>query len=365
MKRRVQLILLIMVFLAMAVLPGCGEKPQYEKYRSDFMDTFDTVVTVMAYAQSDEEFDELLSLTHDEFLNMHKLFDIYHNYDGMNNVKTINDNAGIKPVKVDSHIIEVIKLSKEWYKKSGGTVNIALGAVLSIWHDYREAGIADPGSAQLPPMADLQEANAHTDIDKIVVDEAASTVYLKDKDMSLDMGGVAKGYATEVVADLLAQKGYDSVLISAGGNIRAIGTPKDGIRNKWGVGIKDPDSPLAGSTDESNLLDVAFVTDMSVVSSGVYERFYAVDGKQYHHLIDPATLMPADYYKAVTVVTKDSGIADLLTKPLFIKPPEEALAYAENLDGVEAIWVLPDNELMMTSGMKPFLRDLGGASSES
>jgi thiamine biosynthesis lipoprotein len=328
------------------------------------MDTFDTDVIVMAYAQSQAQFDELFDLAHDEFLKLHQLFDIYHSYDGFNNVKTINDNAGVAPVKVDPHIIELIKRSKEWYKKSDGTLNIALGAVLSIWHNYREAGSADPGNAQLPPMADLQAADAHTDIDKVIVDEEASTVFLEDKDMSLDMGGVAKGYATEVVADLLEEKGYDSVLISAGGNVRAIGAPKDGIRKKWGVGIKDPDSPLAGSTDESNLLDVAFVADMSVVSSGVYERFYTVAGKQYHHLIDPATLMPADYYKAVTVVTKDSGMADILTKPLFIKPPEEALAYAEGLDGVEALWVMPDDTLMTTSGMKALLRDMGGATAQ-
>jgi thiamine biosynthesis lipoprotein len=363
MKRKLLLLLMGFVMIT-ATIMGCAQKPQYSKYRSEFMDTFDTDVIVMAYAQSDAQFNELSNIVHDEFLKMHQLCDIYHDYDGINNIKTINDNAGVKPVKVDSHIIELIKLSKEWYKKTDGVVNIAMGAVLSIWHDYREAGIDDPDSAKLPPVADLEAANKHTNIDNVIVDEAASTVYLSDPDMSLDVGAVAKGYATEVVADLLTDKGYNSVLISAGGNIRALGTPLDGVRKKWGVGIKNPDSPLAGSTDESNLLDVAFVTNMSVVSSGVYERFYTVDGKQYHHLIDPVTLMPGNYYKAVTVVTQNSGIADLLSTALFLKSPDDALSFAEALDGVEAIWVMPDDTLMMTSGMKAMLRDLGGATAE-
>ncbi len=361
--KKTMIFLLAAVMLA-SIFTGCTSEAKYSKYQSDFMDTFDTVVIVMAYTQTEEQFDELLGIAHDEFLYMHKLFDIYHSYDGINNVKTINDNAGIQPVKVDAHVIELIKMAKEWYEKSDGLINIALGSVLSIWHDYREAGIDDPGSAQLPPMDALKAASLHTDIDKIIIDEEASTVFLADKDMRLDLGAVAKGYATEVVADMLAEKDYNSVLISAGGNVRAIGHPLDGRRLKWGVGIKDPDSPLAGSVDESNLLDVAFVTDLSVVSSGVYERFYTVNGKQYHHLIDPATLMPADYYKAVTVITANSGVADLLSTVLFLMPPDKAVDYAEKLDGVEALWVMPDNELMMTSGVKPLLRDLGGASAE-
>ncbi len=355
------IILLLAVCMLASLAAGCVKN---NKFQSNFMDTFDTVVIVMAYTQTEEQFNELLGIAHEEFLYMHKLFDIYHSYEGINNVKTINDNAGNQPVKVDTHIIELIKLSKEWYEKSDGAVNIAMGSVLSLWHDYREAGIDDPGSAQLPPMSELQAAKEHSDINNVIVDEAASTVFLADKNMRIDVGAVAKGYATEVVADLLTEKGYNSVLISAGGNVHAIGHPLDGRRVRWGVGIKDPDSPLAGSVDESNLLDVAFVKDLSVVSSGVYERFYTVDGKQYHHLIDPATLMPADYYKAVTVITADSGVADLLSTVLFIEPPDKALKFAEELEGVEALWVMPDDELIMTSGFKPMLRDLGGASAE-
>lgn len=350
--------ILTALVLAASLLSGCGgAQTGYTKYRGDFFDTFDTVITVMAYARSEEEFNDILDTAHENFLELHKLFDIYHDYEGQSNIKTINDNAGISPVKVNKQIIDLLKLSKEWYEKTGGTVNVALGSVLEIWHNYREAGMDDPQNAKLPPMEELWAASNYTDINKVIIDEAASTVYLEDPSMSLDIGAVAKGYATEAVAKLLSEKGYDSVLISAGGNVRAIGHPEDGVRDSWNVGIKDPDSPLAGSTDESNLLDVASVTDMSVVSSGVYERFYTVDGRQYHHLIDPETLMPANHYKAVTVIVQDSGVADILSTALFLMPPDESLKYAESLDGVEALWVMPDNTLVFTSGIKQLLRD--------
>ena len=354
------LLIILCVFMVLSFF-GCAPSQKYEKYSNEFLDTFDTSVIVMAYARSQEEFDDIYQTVYTTFSELNKQFDIYHDYDGINNLKTINDNAGVAPVKVDSAIIDMLKLSKDWYGKTNGIVNVAMGSVLSIWHDYREAGQNDPSKAELPPMDQLQDAARHTDIGGVVIDEQASTVYLNDSRLRLDVGAVAKGYATEVAANKLIEKGYDSVLLSAGGNIRAIGTPKDGVRGKWAVGIKDPDSPLAGSTDEANLLDVAFVTNLSVVSSGVYERFYTVDGVNYHHLIDPKTLMPADYYKAVTVVLENSGQADLLSTALFLMPPEQSLQYAESLDGVEALWVMPDDTIVTTSGMKAMLRDMGGA----
>jgi thiamine biosynthesis lipoprotein len=353
--------LLVLCFTLALSLASCQSKPEYQKYSNEFLDTFDTSVIVMAYAQSEDEFEDIFGTVNDTFTELNTLFDIYHDYEGVNNIKTINDNAGAQPVKVDPQIIDLLKLSKDWYEKTDGMVNVAMGSVLKLWHDYREAGEYDPSVAELPPMEKLEDAEQYTDIDQVIIDEQASTVYLTDSHMRLDVGAVAKGFATELAADKLIEKGYDSVLISAGGNVRAIGSPKDGVRNKWGVGIKDPDSPLAGSTDESNLLDVAFVTNLSVVSSGIYERFYTVDGVNYHHLIDPGTLMPSDDYKAVTVILEDSAQADLLSTALFLLPPEESLQFAESLDGVEALWVMPDNEIVMTSGMKPMLRDLGGA----
>ena len=283
------------------------------------------------------------------------MYDIYNNYDGINNIKTINDNAGKQPVKVTQEIIDLVLVSKKWHELTGGKVNIAMGSVLKLWHEYRQEGWDDPENAKLPPKDDLVEAAKHTDIEKVIVDEEESTVYLSDTKMSLDVGAVAKGFATELVAREITEKGFDSGMISSGGNIRAIGKPLDGVRERWGVGIQDPSKSIVS---EDNLLDVIYITDSAVASSGDYQRYYVVDGMKYHHIIDPETLMPADYYRAVTVMAEDAGLADFMSTALFLLPYEDSLSLAKSVN-VEAIWVFPDGEVKATEGMKSIMLSKG------
>lgn len=348
-----------LLLVASLIASGMLKKDKYAKYTDSFFDTFDTAVTVVAYAKSEREFQAYFQAIHSRFQELHRLYDIYGSYEGVNNLKTINDNAGLKPVKVDKEVIDLIVFSKDWYRRTGGQTNIALGAVLSVWHQYREQGEYDPANAKLPPVGDLLEAAKHTDIDKVVVDTEKSTVYLADKAMSLDVGAVAKGYATEIVAREMMAEGLKSGIISSGGNVRVIGKPLDGVRERWGIGIHDPGKSIV--SDEENLLDVVFVNNASVVSSGDYQRYYVVDGKVVHHLIDPKTLMPAEYYHAVTVVTEDSGLADFLSTTLFLMPLQESRSLAESLDGVEVMWVMPDGKVEMTDGMRAIARSNGAS----
>jgi thiamine biosynthesis lipoprotein len=344
---------------------GCqnNKKDQYIKYSGNFFDTFNTITSVVSYAKSEEEFNMYFEKIESSFNELHKLYDIYNNYEGINNLKTINDNAGIKPVKVDRQIIDLILFSKEWNKRTNGKLNIAMGSVLSIWHDYREEGMNDPFKAKVPPMEVLLEAAKHTDIDKVIVNEQNSTVYLEDKKMSLDVGAVAKGYATEVIAKEISVAGLKSGILSPGGNIRTIGKPLDGIRERWGIGIQDPDKPIL--TNEESNLDVVFIRDSSVVSSGDYERYYVVDDKVLHHLIDPTTLMPGDFYRAVTIVTEDSGIADALSTAVFLLPYEQSRALVESISGVDVLWVMKDGEIKTTEGMKKILKSKGASAAKA
>ncbi len=342
-----------------AVYQAAGQR--YEKYSNSFLDTFDTVTVVVGYARSEKEFDTYFERIHQRFQELHCLYDIYNDYPGINNIKTINDNAGIEPVTVDKDIIDLILFAKDWYGRTSGKTNIAMGAMLGIWHEYREAGRNDPEAAVLPPMEELQEALEHTDIDKVLVDTENSTVFLADRHMRLDVGAIAKGYATELVAREMAAEGLESAMISAGGNIRAIGKPLDGVRQRWGVGIQDPSASIFS---EDGLLDVVFINDASVVSSGDYQRYYMVDGKAYHHIIDPKTLMPAEYYRAVSVVAEDSGVADLLSTELFLLPLGESKALVERLDGVEALWVLPNGDVEATAGMRQIMRSQGASGAD-
>jgi len=356
---------LILLFIWISCT-GCTfqKRTTYKKYSYEFFGTFDTVITFIGYAENEQQFETLAKKGQARFEELHKLFDMYEDYEGINNIKTINDSAGKNPVKVSQEIIDLILFSKEWYDKTGGYVNIALGPVLAIWHDYRTEGKTDPASAKLPSMEELQKAKLKTDISKVEVDTVNSTVFLKEEGMRLDLGAVAKGYATEIVAKELSEEGFSSFVISSGGNVRAVGAPKDGVRKKWGIGIQDPDDNTIIPDKAGETLDTVFVTDASVVTSGDYQRYYEVNGQRIHHIIDPTTLMPASHYRAVTIVTENSAVGDFLSTTAFILPYDQSRTLIESIEGVEALWIMPDGTIQATDNMKSMLKNLGGASSK-
>lgn len=341
MKRIVALILI----MATLVCGGCANAqplPQSTQYTATFLTLFDTLTTVIGYAGTKEQFTETANGIRDELMVYHRLFDVYNDYEGIANIKTINDNAGIAPVKVDPIIIAFLRDCESYYAITGGNVNVAMGGVLRLWHIAREDGIDDPANAYLPDAAALSEASNHCAFDNIVIDEAASTVFITDAEASLDVGAVAKGWSVQRVAEN-APKG---MLISVGGNVVATG-PKEGD-NPWIIGIQNPDG-------EGNLHTV-FVKNECVVTSGDYQRGYAVGGKWYHHIIDPKTRMPAEYWRSVSVVLADSGLADALSTALFILPYEDGLALAERY-GAAVLWVAADGTERMTESFKSILNN--------
>jgi thiamine biosynthesis lipoprotein len=349
--------LLIVATLLFSLISGCGLNVAYNKYTNTFFDSFDTITQVVGYTKTKEEFDEYATYIHDRMLELHKLFDKYNNYEGINNIKTINDKAGIEPVVVEKEIMDMIILSKELYDNTSHKTNIAFGAVLVIWSEYRDVAEENPANAKLPPMEDLVAASAHTDIEKVIIDVEKSTIYLEDPLMSLDVGAIAKGYAVELVAREVNEKGFDSFIISGGGNIRAVGKPMDGERNKWGIGIQNPDKEVF--SDGDNTLETVYINDDSVVSSGDYQRYYMVGDYRVHHIIDPDTLMPAANYRSVNVVIEDSGLADFYSTEVFLLPYEESRAFVDSVDGLDAIWVFADGRIEMSEGFKTIAYSYG------
>ncbi len=329
---------------------ACSQKPVLTRYDAQFLQLFDTVTSVVGYAKDKETFTAYAQELHDELEVYHQLYDIYKEYDGINNIKTINDNAGIEPVVVDEKIIDMLELAKELDVKTNGYFNVAMGSVLSIWHGYRTMGIDDPETAELPPMEKLKAASEHMNIQDVVIDREASTVYLADPEMRLDVGAIAKGYATEMVCRKLEEDGLTNALVSVGGNVRAIGTKDDG--SKWKLGIQNPDL-----SSETKYLHMIAVDDMSLVTSGVYQRYYTVDGVQYHHIVNPDTLMPWFEYDSVSILCKDSGIADALSTAVFNMTQEDGQALIESMDGVEAMWLYPDGSEKYSSGFQAYMEE--------
>lgn len=327
---------------------GSGsEGPQ--RYTAVYYDAFDTITQVIAYCDSEEEFNIQMDALHQDLLDYHRLYDIYNDYEGVTNLKTINDNAGKAAVTVDDRILGMLELAQQMYETTNGKLNIAMGSVLSVWHDYREAaGLnTDESDNSLPSQEELNAAAQHCDIGDLIIDEAARTVYLADPDMSLDVGSVGKGYAVEMVCRAAEARGLTSALVSVGGNLRAIGTKPDG--SQWSGGVENPVAPSQFSSTVSYLAAV-YISDMAMVTSGNYQRYYVVDGVRYHHLIDPDTLWPADYFDSVCVLSPDSGIADCLSTGLFCSTLEEGLAMVEALEGVEAIWTRDGQIIAASSG---------------
>lgn len=334
---------------ALLVLPlllsGCAGQEASEKkqYTATFLTLFDTITSIVGRADSEESFKVTAQAVHDDLLEYHQLFDIYNDYEGLNNLKTVNDRAGIEPVEVDARIIALLKDCRTYYEATNGKVNAAMGSVLQLWHEARNEGIDDPANAYLPAMEELQAASGHTDFSVILIDETASTVYITDPEVRLDVGAIAKGWSVQRVCE----SAPTGLLISVGGNVCATG-PKDETGTPWVVGIQNPDGGDA-------YLHTLYVTGGSVVTSGDYQRSYIVDGKRYHHIIDPDTLYPGTYWRSVTIVCSDSGLADALSTALFLLPQEEGQQLL-NKFGAKAMWVDAQGNAFYSPGFEDLIR---------
>ena len=322
-KRFFTLALLLPVLLSLS----CGKPKAFQKTSIAY---FDTVITVTAYAESEAEFNALADEIFDEFARFHALYDIYHEYDGVINLCTINKTAGDSPVVVDAQVMELLSFGKSVHALTNGGTNIAMGSVLSLWHEARKR--------ELPPDIELlTEAATHTDINDLVLDEEKSTVFFADPALLLDVGAIAKGYAAERIASDLEARGISGVLLNVGGNLVAVGNSVP-----WKVAVQHPETSGA-------YLQKLTLSEGTLVTSGSYQRYFIKDGVRYHHIIDPVTLYPKNEFLQVTVLCSDSGLADALSTALFNLSYEEGLALIETLDGAEALWYTADGRLLFSN----------------
>ena len=338
--------LLILLLSATLLLAGCGQvaQPEKQQYTATFLELFDTVTTVIGREYSEEAFQAKAQAVRDDLQYYHQLFDIYNDYEGVANIKTINDNAGIAPVTVDPVILTFLLDCKDYYADTHGKVNVAMGSMLQLWHVARNDGLRDPSQAKLPNEEQLAQAATHTAIDCIEIDEENATVFITDPAARLDVGAIAKGWATQRVAE----NAPEGLLISVGGNVCATG-PKLEDGTPWVIGIQDPE-------DSQQNLHTLYLTNGSVVTSGDYQRAYVVDGQKYHHIIDPETLMPATNWRSVSVVCADSGLADALSTGLFLMDLEQGKQLAQEY-GAEVLWVDRNGNEFMTAGLSSLLRN--------
>lgn len=256
----------------------------------------------------------------------------------------INQQAGRNWVSVSADTFHVIQAALNWAELTHGLFDPTVAPLVELW------GIGT-GRAHVPEPAALKAAQGMIDYRAVELDTKGKRVRLANSGMGLDLGSIAKGYAADIIAELLRSKGVRSGFLSLGGNIYVIGGKPDG--SPWRIGIQNPFAERGIHTA------VLEVKDTSIVTSGPYERYFLVDDKRYHHILDPTTGFPVDNGLAsVTIVTPCSMTADALSTGVFLLGLEKGLAFLEGLDGVEGMLITDDRQVYITSGLRLQLKSL-------
>ena len=330
--------------LALAVLlclPLTACQKQQNLYSATWFDLFDTVAIVQGYATGQDEWNAQAAAVQEDLSRYNELFDIYNPYDDVVNLYDVNAGAAAAPVAVDDELYAFLRWCKDIvYPATDGATNIAAGAVLRLWHDARESDSPAPPDAEA-----IEAALEHIDIENLVLDDNAQTVYFADPAMTLDVGAVGQGYAVEQTAQAAQARGLTSALLNIGGNVRAIGTKPGG--KLWTAGVENP-----WGDDPAYIQAVELADGDSLVISGDYQRYYVVDGKRYHHILDTATGYPYDNgLLGVSIITDESVDGDGLSTTCFALGLADGMALVESLDDTEAVFITEDYELHFSSGM--------------
>ena len=305
---------------------GCQAKQKGETSRTEFV--LGTVCALRIDKPNDAALDEAFAwLSHLEAI-------LTVNKEG-SQVDAVNAAAGKTPVKVGPEAMAIIKRGIHYAELSDGSFDPTVGPLVKLW------GIGTD-HARLPSQAEIDKAKALINYKDIVIDEAASTVFLKRAGMALDLGSATKGYAADAVRAILVKHGVKSGIIDLGGNILVIG--KKDSRTPWRVGLQDPDS------ERGTYIGIASLDDCTMVTSGVYERYFIENGVRYHHILNPHTGYPVQNgLTSVTIITKHSFDADGVTTMLFTLGPDKGMELAEKL-GIEVIMLDSQKHIFITPG---------------
>jgi thiamine biosynthesis lipoprotein len=293
-----------------------------------------TYITISIYDEKEVPstvFDEIFYTIYDFEKMMSKNIE-------MTNVDQINDSAGVSPVEVPEVLYDLIDLSINYGEMSNGLFDISIGPVVNLW------GIGTDDAA-IPDDDELKAAMEKVDYRKIELDPEKNTVFLPEEGMVLDLGAVAKGYIADEVKKVIQKNGYESAIINLGGNVLTVGLKPNS--DHWSVGVRDPQSEMGG------LVGILNLEDNAIVSSGVYERFFMKDNVRYHHLINPDTGYPEQSnLLSISIVTGASVDGDALSTAGFLMGFEKGYDFIESLEGVDAMFVLDDGSIYMTSGIE-------------
>lgn len=290
---------------------------------------FDTVVTITLYDKQEEELLDQCFLMAQSYENL-----LSKTVEG-SDVWNINHGKG-QPVSVSDDTLTLLHTALSFSRLTEGKIDPTIGPVTKLWDfSVSSAGL-------IPSPGDLSEALSHVGYENILID--GDTVCLPDPQAEIDLGFIAKGYIADRIKEYLLSRGVKSATINLGGNVLAIGTRPDG--SPFRIGIQEPFAP------EGTTALVLPVTDLSVVSSGIYERYFEYDGIIYHHILDTKTGYPVqNNLFEVTVLSQSSMDGDALSTTCFLLGLEDGMALIESLENTEAVFITSDGLVHASSGL--------------
>jgi len=298
-----------------------------------------TVVSLKIYIDKDVSIDSTKILDDvEEILALYNnISDKYELYPGVTNIKTINDNPTETHV-ISEELFDLIEFSLVHQPEVNNIFNIALGPVISVWHDYRE-DCNTKGICNIPTIEELEAQNLYTDQSKIVLDRENLTITM-DEFMSIDLGGVSKGYISGIIQEYLETYDLNGFLMNNGeSNITVGGSHPTREGGDFLIAITDPTNVLP-------YYATAFLGDgEQLVTSGDYQQYFVVEGEIYHHIISGISLFPDRNCRSVSIITSDPGLADLYSTAIFLMTIEDGISFVDNIDGLEAIWYAVDGTI--------------------
>jgi thiamine biosynthesis lipoprotein len=326
-KKRILAIALAVVLLAVSC--NRGGPGIYRKTKP----LMDTLVTVTVVADSDKKADTAIEKA---FSVIERFGDTIDFFKETSELSAINRNAGIRPVRVSPLTLDVIKEALFVARKSGGAFDPTIGPEIELWDFAKKIKPSDEAIKETLPLVGYQ---------KVIIDPNNSTVFLSKKGMKMDLGGIAKGYAADLAVDELKRDGITAGIVANAGDIKTFGLKPDGTA--WNVGIRNPRQK--GESDD--LLAKVRLTGRAISTSGDYERFFIMNGKRYHHILDPRTGYPAGLSMSVTVVADKGMYTDAFATAFFVLGPEKGMKLLEEM-GMDGIIVDASGGVHTTPGIR-------------
>lgn len=326
-KKYIYIILLILILFSLILL--YIDKSTYKKYNKNYlyMDTYINIKidTTKSQKEINKIFDDIDYL----YSSYHKLTDKYNSYDGIVNIYYLNERLNNnEEIEIDKRLSDIINIGIEYYDKTEGLFNIASGSLTEVWKNYIDKCNSLPTE---------EELNVNININDIKLE---NNKFIKDNDIKIDLGAIAKGYVTELAGAYLEDNNINNYIINAGGNVK-VGKAFD--KENYIVGITNPD-------DTNNIFTKVNINNLSVVTSGNYQRYCDIDNVRYSHIINPYTKWQEQYTRSVTVIAKSSVLADIYSTYLYLLPVDKGLEVVKNNEEIEAIWYIDEENIVRSEG---------------